>query len=672
MSIRALWNGPQAQESGTVGLTVAGLMLAAYPAMLILALVPSPAGFAAALAVSYIADLILHSRYQGLVTRLRQVRFGVSNRFLVRELLVILLLARLTDSHDFRPHVLMLAVLAFAVLVAVQVVHGGMVALLRKSRALPFTTRNIDLSELDITNAPPKWLEHRAGEKGLHTDLPLIAGLLITTFSTSTAPAYIGAGGSLVLAFGYLLALGVWLAPRHRVPRVDQALAWLDRRLTDYAPTVALYFSGSKDSTYQVNMWLETVERMEDERGIVILREHHTMPDLKQTSLPVVCVPSAVHLMNMDLSTIRVALYPAHVGKNLHLLRVPTMKHAFIGHGDSDKVASINPFGKAYDELWTAGRAGRDRWALADVGVTDADIVEVGRPQLDIIETASAPAEIPTVLYAPTWEGWTDEPGNTSVTIAGERIVAQLLEAEPPVRVIYKPHPFTGMRDPKAKAADARITALIAAAAQRSGEAPTEPVPPPPGQTDHGTTATQWRDAAVSRDAVTTEAQLIADRRDAEEWNESYWRAQPEDRHLVVTGAQPSVYDCFNQADALISDISSVVSDFIASGKPYAVVDSADVGADTFKQANTAARAAVIIGSAGSGLDELLAAVREPAADPLRAARAELKSYLLGPDEPTAQERFGRATRELAHRAAVRNRKQAAAADEAKGPAAKA
>ncbi|WP_211234820.1 hypothetical protein [Glycomyces arizonensis] len=657
MSMRALWNGTQVQEAGPAGLAVTGLMLAAYPAMLALALVPSPAGFAAALAVSYIADLVLHSRYQVVISRLRQMRFGVSNRFLVRELLVILLLARLTDAHDFSPYVLMLAVLAFAVMVGVQVVHGGMVALLRKSRALPFTSRNIDLSGLAITDATPKWLEHRAGEKILHTDVPLVAGILVTTFSTAAAPAYIGAGGSFVLACGYLLALGVWLAPRHRVPRPDPALAWFDRWLADYAPTVALYFSGSKDSTYQVNMWLETVERMEGERGIVILRENHTIPDLARTSLPVVCVPSAVHLMNMDLSTIRVALYPAHVGKNLHLLRVPTMKHVFIGHGDSDKVASVNPFGKAYDELWTAGKAGRDRWALADVGVRDEDVVEVGRPQLDVIATAGPDGPIPTVLYAPTWENWTDEPGSTSVTVQGEIIVKALLESEPPVRVVYKPHPFTGTRSAKAKAADQRIRALIEAANQRSGAVPSAAVPEPVGQTGADADAgLKWTDAATSRDAVTTREEVAAERRAAAEWDSDFWNAQPPHRHLVVTGAQPTVYECFNRSNALVSDISSVVSDFIASGKPYAVVDSAGVGEEAFRVANTAVRAAVILSPTADGLDELLEAVRDPLADRRKADRTELKTYLLGPDEPSAQKRFDQAARELAERAEERDR----------------
>jgi hypothetical protein len=658
MSMRTLLRSTAIQEAGPAGLALTGLMLATYPAMLVAALVPSPVGFTAALVASYVTDSVLHGRYQNLIARLRQLRFGISNRFLVRELLVILLVTRMVGSHGLSYRSVLLATLAFVALVAVQVLHGGLTAMIRKSRTLPFATRNIDLSSLDISDAPPAWLESRAGEKILHTDVPLVAGLLITTFSLTNTPAYLGAAATFALAVGYLLALGVWAGPRHRVPRNGKALAWLGRWLAAYRPTVALAFSGSKDATYQVNMWLETLERMEGERPLVILREMHSMPDLARTDVPVLCVPSAVDIMNMDLSTVRVALYPAHVGKNLHVLRVPTMKHAFIGHGDSDKVASINPFGKAYDELWTAGRAGRERWARADVGVRDEDVVEVGRPQLDVIDTAPAGGGIPTVLYAPTWENWTDEPGTTSVIGQGEIIVKALLEAEPPVRVVYKPHPFTGTRSAKAKAADRRIRALIEEANQRSGAAPTAAVPPPPGQVDQESAKAQWGDAATSRNAMTTTEEVAAERRAAVEWNTAFWDAQPANRHLVVTGSLPNVYDCFNRADALVSDISSVVSDFIASGKPYAVVDSAGVGEEAFKAANTAVRAAVVLDPKARGLEQLLAAVRDPESDPLRAARTELKTYLLGPDEPSAQKRFDRAVHELAKRAEERNRAQ--------------
>ncbi|EST24521.1 hypothetical protein M878_30290 [Streptomyces roseochromogenus subsp. oscitans DS 12.976] len=55
----------------------------------------------------------------------------------------------------------------------------------------------------------------------------------------------------------------------------------------------------------------------------------------------------------------------------------------------------------------------------------------------------------------------------------------------------------------------------------------------------------------------------------------------------MIAGAGLRLYDCFN-----VSDISSVVSDFIASGKPYAVTDSGHSGHEEFKRQNTAVRAA--------------------------------------------------------------------------------
>lgn len=379
--------------------------------------------------------------------------------------------------------------------------------------------------------------------------------------------------------------------------------------------------------------------------------------------------------MNMNLSTVRVCLYPANVGKNIHMLRVPTMKHVFIGHGDSDKLASVNPYSKVYDEVWTAGRAGRDRYALADVGIRDEDIVEVGRPQLAPIEswTGTTRNPIPTVLYAPTWEGWDDNPGNTSLLLAGENIVRRLLTADSPVRVIYKPHPFTGIRSAKAKAVDARIKALVAKAAQdRATES----------RWAQEASAAAAGQRAAKAELVRIESRLaelakpgraggdeseesrvaLADpARQAEiaalrtEWNDAYWRSFGWWEHKTVTGARPKLYDCFNQSDAMVSDISSVVSDFIASGKPYAVTDSAELGADEFKRQNTAVRAAVILSNGAQEIDQLLSAVADPAADSLAEARHELKTYLLGPDEPTSMEQFDAAVRALAAKAEARN-----------------
>jgi hypothetical protein len=665
-----------ARVGSAAELAAAVLMLAGYPAIMVAALIPSVPAFAAATAVTYLADHYLHRQGSYLINRLSKVRAGLSIRFLIRQLLLILLLARLDLSDNL---IFYGATACFIAFYGLQAPHGALVTLIRNRRRLPVATRNVDLaSRVRIPDAPRMGLLNRSAEKMLHLDLAAVVGILVAAAMDWALPGFIGIGVTIVLGTLYVLALMPYVRGKKVPPNADKILAKVDDWLRDYKPETVLYFSGSKDSVYQVNMWLETMEQL-DSRPLIILRERVILQNLAPTTVPVICVPGGVHLMNMDLSTVRVALYAANVGKNIHLLRVPTMKHVFIGHGDSDKLASVNPFSKAYDEVWTAGRAGRDRYAIADVGVRDEDIVEVGRPQLAPIQTwqgtpgprgGAADGYCPTVLYAPTWEGWDGDPGNTSLMLAGENIVKKLLKADPPVRVLYKPHPFTGTVLAKAGAAHQKVTALIEKAA--SGRAAD-----PRFQADAAAQAAAKAELAriearlavlvgngggdkgdeseASRDGVVDVAKYEEIARLRGEWNDAYWRSFPVWEHRVVTGAEPRLYDCFNVSDAMVSDISSVVSDFIASGKPYAVTDSAELGVEEFKRQNTAVRAATILSNSAAELGELLEAVRDPAADPLAEDRVELKQYLLGPDEPTSIEQFNTAVANLAIKAEARN-----------------
>ncbi|MEU2600401.1 hypothetical protein ABZ669_25050 [Streptomyces hirsutus] len=652
-------------------LAAAVLMLLGFPCLMLAALVPSVPAFAAAAAVTYLADHYLHRRGSYLVNRLSKVRAGLSIRFLIRQLLLVLLLARMSLADNL---IYYGAIACFIAFYGLQAPHGALTTLIRNRRRMPVATRNVDLaSRIRIPDAPPRVLTHRAAEKMLHLDLVAVGGILLAAALDSPLIGFVCIGVTVALGLAYVLALVPYVRGRRIPPKADQVLVAVDDWLREYRPETVLYFSGSKDSAYQVNMWLETMEQL-DTRPLVILRERVILANLAPTTVPVVCVPGGVHLMNLDLSTVRVALYAANVGKNIHLLRVPTMKHVFIGHGDSDKLASVNPFSKVYDEVWTAGRAGRDRYAIADVGVRDDDIVEVGRPQLAPIETwqatAAGPAEEhrPTVLYAPTWEGWDDNPGNTSLLLAGENIVKRLIAADPAVRVLYKPHPFTGTRSAQAKAAHERITALIEQAAAERAADPRFTVDTAARDRARAELARidarlaalaggndKGDEAEASRDGVIDVALHEETARLRTEWNTAYWNSFPAWEHRVITGAQPRLYDCFNVSDAMVSDISSVVSDFIASGKPYAVTDSAELGAEEFKRQNTAVRAAVILSNDAAGLAELLEAVRDPQADPLAGERSELKRYLLGPDEPASLDQFNAAVAQLARKAEKRN-----------------
>ncbi|MEU2751052.1 hypothetical protein ABZ613_33145 [Streptomyces collinus] len=657
-----------ARVGSAAELAAAVLMVAGFPALMLAALVPSVPAFAAAAAVTYLADHYLHRKGSYLINRLGKVRAGLSIRFLIRQLLLVLLLARLSLADNL---IYYGAIACFIAFYGLQAPHGALVQLIRNRRRMPVATRNVDLaSRIRIPDAPPRRLLHRSAEKMLHLDLAAVVGILVAAQVKSALIGFIGIGVTVAVATLYVLALVPFVRGRKIPPNAEKVLAAVDDWLAEYKPETVLYFSGSKDSAYQVNMWLDTMEKLES-KPLIILRERAILNNLAPTTVPVICVPGGVHLMNMDLSTVRVALYAANVGKNIHMLRVPTIKHVFIGHGDSDKLASVNPYSKVYDEVWTAGRAGRDRYAIADVGVRDDDIVEVGRPQLAPIRTWQGVPEgrIPTVLYAPTWEGWDGNPGNTSVVLAGENIVKQLVQADPPVRVLYKPHPFTGNVSKEAGAAHRRITALVQkAAAERAIDSRFIPDTAAQAQAKAELDRIQARLAQLSGsggdrgdEAVATRDGLIDVARHEEaarlraEWNDAYWRSFPSWEHRVITGAEPRLYDCFNVSDAMVSDISSVVSDFIASGKPYAVTDSAAVGVEEFKRNNTAVRAAVILSNSASELGELLGAVRAPDADPLAEDRKELKRYLLGPDEPTSLEQFNTAVANLALKAETRN-----------------
>lgn len=525
-------------------------------------------------------------------TTLRRIGFTPYHRHVARDASVLALLV----SNGVAATTIGAAVLLMGMVWLGSIGTGAAHMLVKRTLLLPLETRNIDLSRLRYPAPPHPRLMAVAGDPVLYLNAVLLPSAVVAVLTGSGAPVI--AGGLIAVAgvvvIALLIAPGVlrgWRAPSREV------LLRSVRELVSPAPRVMLYFAGSGKDVYQVNMWLRTVEQL-DEPAIVLLRERSCLAALAPTTLPVVCIPGAVETMNFGWDSVRVALHPSNVGKNIHILREPNMKHVFVGHGDSDKVASVNPYSKVYDEIWVAGRAGRDRYALADVGVRNEDIVEVGRPQLAAVRaTGSAPDGPFTVLYAPTWEGWVDDPHATSLLLLGERIIQGLLTLGDPIRVWYKPHPLTGTRFKRAALINERLTALISRSGGTVGHCP------------------DLRAAG----------------------------------NHVFTGPVPALYDCFNQADLLISDISSVVSDWLASCKPYAVGNTRNLPEQEFRRTYPTARAAYLISPDGTNLQKIVETVRIGAGDdPLAPERRSLKEYLLGADEPSAIDRFRAEVRRLA------------------------
>lgn len=630
---------------------VAVVLAAAVVAQAVAALRPHIPLLLAATAASLAVEGVLHRWQRGMVSLFAKSHADITVRYVLRDLLLVLGLLRLTPEDEETAYTVLVAgLLAFYALhCAIQTAS----VLVRRTRTLPVVTRNIDASALRLTPAPPALLR-RPGPRLLVHGLPATAGLLVTAATGEPRCAAFGIAMSLGLALMGLYDLLVRLLPSRRPAGEQEVLDWFDAWLAEYRPTVGLYFSGGASSAYQANMWLDPLAKL-DGRPVIILRERFMMQKIAATDVPIVCLPKVSTLLRLEQSTLQVLIHPSNSGKTSQVLRIPTIKHTFVNHGESDKLSSCNPYAKAYDEVWVAGPAARERYAAAEVGVEDKDVVEIGRPQLDAVRPYEGPpaGTYTTVLYAPTWEGWDGNPGNTSVIEAGENIVRALL-ADPGVRLLYKPHPLTGSVDARAGAADLRIRELVRAAnRERTGERPADD-----GELSRRTreldrlTIASFRAAADSVERMLLQStpepgRAAAVTRATAAWERAYWASLPEWEHQVVTDARPALYACFNQADLLISDVSSVVSDFLASGKPYAVANTSGLSEAAFRAAFPTAGAATVLTPDAAGVRELLNAVRQPGPDELTEARAELKRRLLGADEPSSQARFDMAVQAL-------------------------
>ncbi|MEW2524881.1 hypothetical protein [Streptomyces sp. NPDC047071] len=650
-----------------VQLTALLTMFALFAAQLATALIPYVPVFIAASAANLALDIYLQYKQPGLLSLLGKVRFDVIVRQLLRDMLILVGLLRI-DGIDPLAEQSPLTV-SLLVFFALHFTCTATAVMVRRSRQLPVLTRNIDTSALHLTAAPPRLLARQHARRLLLFSVPTTLGLLLTAATTDAYWGGIGLGISLALLGGSVVHLMTWLLPKKRAKNAEAVMEWLDQWLADYQPTVGMYFSGGTTSAYQANMWLSTLSQL-DGNPLIVLRERFMVQKIDSTDVPIICFPKVATMFSLEQSTLKMLLHPANAAKTSQVLRIPSIKHAFINHGESDKLSSCNPYAKAYDEVWVAGPAARERYQLADIGVADQDVVEVGRPQLSPIRPYAGPptGAYTTVLYAPTWEGWDGNPGNTSVILAGENIVRNLL-ADPGVRLIYKPHPMTGSQIPAAGAANERIKAMIREAnGRRSGA---RPGPEAEAELVRRTeelnllTAKKFRKGADEQERMMLQGKPDGDIRAAIieatlAWETAYWAALPEWEHQIITESRPAIFSCFNQADVLISDVSSVVSDWLSSEKPYAVANTSGLSEADFRAGFPTVRAAAILSPEAEGVPALLAAVRDPALDVYAEARAELKEHLLGPSDPPSLVRFNAAAMALCAKSDARRARAAA------------
>ncbi len=346
-------------------------------------------------------------------------------------------------------------------------------------------------------------------------------------------------------------------------------------KLDQHAPVAVVYMSADAgQSLYILNQWVPTLERLPHPAFIMVREASHLAP-IKPTSLPVMYAPNTRHVEDLCRPSVRVAYYLANAGKNVHLLREARIRHVFLNHGDSDKSTSANPVSRVYDGVWVAGQAAIDRYEAAGISMPRSQYAIVGRPQVESLHVGPlAPDATPTILYAPTFEGYYEESNYSSLERMGPAMIRRILDTLPDVRIIFKPHPASGVQRPGMIQARIDIVAMLAEA---------------PGS------------------------------------------------HLYVgPESSLSLYECFDQAHVLISDISSVVTDFLYTERPLITSNPRRLDLETYKRTFPTQGASYILERELTNLDSVLADAL--GADSMKTERLAMKKYVLGdlPEGPTA------------------------------------
>ena len=229
---------------------------------------------------------------------------------------------------------------------------------------------------------------------------------------------------------------------------------------------IGVYFADSDINIYQMRQWYAPLHALSREWPVLLLTRNAAGAQqlMRESGLDVAFAKKVTDLEQIiEEQPLDVILYVNQNTRNFQMMRYSHRWHVFINHGESDKMYMTSNQYKAYDFAFVAGEAARARLsrALWDYDVENRTFM-IGRPQSDHLGGAAPfPRDERTVvLYAPTWEG--DRPTATygSILTHGEGLVRELL-ATGRHRVVYRPHPRSGVADPAFGAANRRIISLI-------------------------------------------------------------------------------------------------------------------------------------------------------------------------------------------------------------------
>lgn len=159
-----------------------------------------------------------------------------------------------------------------------------------------------------------------------------------------------------------------------------------------------------------------------------------------------------VSMADLDSLEGGIIFYPFNAQSNVRAVANRKLKHVFITHGESNKVASVKPIIRIYDYVITAGQAGIDRFLSHGIftldDVKNGRIIQMGNTFIGKTGLSRTSKGEPCLFYAPTWEGGIEQENYSSLsnielvitTLKGLAIQYQTTQ------IVIRPHPNTGHR----------------------------------------------------------------------------------------------------------------------------------------------------------------------------------------------------------------------------------
>ena len=229
---------------------------------------------------------------------------------------------------------------------------------------------------------------------------------------------------------------------------------------------VGVYFADSDVNIYQMRQWYAPLQELSKTHPVLLIARHPAGAKLlmEESGLDVAFTQKVTDIEKLlEQQPLEVVLYVNQNTRNFQMMRYGRRWHVFINHGESDKMYMVSNQYKTYDYAFIAGNAARERLdrVLWDYDL-DSRTFSIGRPQTDHLsgEPPFTPDERTVVFYAPTWEGDRPAASYGSVASHGEDLVRKLLETGRH-RVVYRPHPRSGVVDAEFGAANERIIAAL-------------------------------------------------------------------------------------------------------------------------------------------------------------------------------------------------------------------